>query len=126
MKPFASLVSKIIKRIEVRGNSMAPSFNEGDWLLFYTGPGRWRGNSRSGKSLIGKVVLIRQSPELLIVKRVLRINSENGDEKRYWVEGDNRKPEIEELARDSRKWGYIPAHEVRGKVLFRIWKAKRN
>jgi hypothetical protein len=27
---------------------------------------------------------------------------------------------------DSRKWGYVPAHEIRGKVLFRMRKAKQN
>jgi len=114
MKPFASLVSKLIKRIEVRGNSMAPSFNEGDWLLFYTGPGRWRGNSRSDKSLIGKVVLIRQSPELLIVKRVLRINSENRSEIKYWVEGDNKS-----ASTDSRTWGEISNENIVGVLLLR-------
>ncbi|CAN2244285.1 sod_Ni_protease, nickel-type superoxide dismutase maturation protease [actinobacterium SCGC AAA044-D11] len=114
MKKFASLVSKLVKRIEVRGNSMAPSYNEGDWLLFYTGPGRWRGKSRFANSLIGKVVLIRQSPELLIVKRVLRVISENSDEKKYWVEGDNKL-----ASTDSRNWGEVASSKIVGVLLFR-------
>ena len=93
---------------------MAPSFNEGDWLLFYTGPGRWRGNSRSDKSLIGKVVLIRQSPELQIVKRVLKVNRENSGAKKYWVEGDNKS-----ASTDSRTWGEISNENIVGVLLMR-------
>ena len=93
---------------------MAPSFNNGDWLLFYTGPGRWRSNS-----LIGKVVLIEQSPHLLLVKRVLRVNSSNTGEKTYWVEGDNKS-----ASTDSRNWGEVTSNKIIGVLLLRYHRSK--
>ena len=118
MKPPASYVAKILKRIELRGNSMAPSFNEGDWLLFYTGPGQ-----RRGSGLIGKIVLIAKSPELLIVKRVLRINgsSKKSGATTYWVEGDNKSGST-----DSRNWGEVSDKEIVGLLLFRYHRSDKN
>ena len=101
---------------------MAPSFNEGDWLLFYSGPGQ-----RRGRSLIGKVVLIAKSPELLIVKRVLRCNTENGGVNKsnklnkYWVEGDNKT-----ASTDSRNWGEVSDKEIAGVLLFRYHRSAKN
>ena len=106
-----------LRRVRVSGNSMEPTFREGDVLLV-----RWFSETALELALSSVVVIEREEmPGIFFIKRIQK--SHGGS---YWVEGDNRKPEIEELARDSRKWGYIPAHEVRGKVLFRIWKAKQN
>lgn len=104
---------------------MAPSFDEGDWLLFYSGPGQ-----RRGRSLIGKVVLIAKSPELLIVKRVLRCNTENGGvnksnklnkSNKYWVEGDNKS-----ASTDSRNWGEISDEEIVGVLIIRYRRGAKN
>ena len=98
---------------------MEPSFNEGDWLLFYSGPGQ-----RRGSGLIGKVVLIAKSPELLIVKRVLRCTTENGGVNKlnkYWVEGDNKT-----ASTDSRNWGEVSDKEIAGVLLFRYHRSAKN
>jgi len=106
-----------LRRVRVSGNSMEPTFREGDVLLV-----RWFSETEPELALASVVVIEREEmPGIFFIKRIQKFHGGS-----YWVEGDNRKPETEELARDSRKWGYIPAHEVRGKVLFRIWKAKQN
>jgi phage repressor protein C with HTH and peptisase S24 domain len=70
-----------------------------------------------------KVVLLEREvqPGIFYIKRIQK--SHGGA---YWVEGDNREEGIEELVKDSRSWGYIPAHEIRGKVIRRIGRAKNN
>lgn len=98
---------------------MAPRFDEGDWLLFYSGPGQ-----RRGSGLIGKVVLIAKSPELLIVKRVLRCTTEKAEankSNKYWVEGDNKS-----ASTDSRNWGEISDEEIAGVLIIRYRRGAKN
>ena len=85
---------------------MAPRYRDGDWLLV-----RW-GNS----SKVGSVLLIEREvrPGVFIIKRLLRIDGSD-----YWVEGDNGA-----ASTDSRQWGAIGAHEIIGRVLFRIYRVR--
>lgn len=101
------------KAVELRGASMAPTYNEGDWLLFI-------GLRANLESLVGKVVLIRRASgaglDFLAIKRAIRIDAGS-----IWVEGDNK-----ESSTDSRSWGAISSDEVIGKLLFRYRKGPKR
>jgi signal peptidase I len=113
------------KTVEVRGDSMSPNFNDGDWLLFRLLPAK----VRVGK-LVGKVVLIQRHSEVgtdfLQVKRVIKltgnsnINPNIGNDVKFWVEGDNKS-----ASTDSRSWGALDANEVLGKLKFRYRRARK-
>jgi phage repressor protein C with HTH and peptisase S24 domain len=101
------------KAVELRGDSMVPTYNEGEWLLFI-------GLPANAKSLLGKVILIRRlsgaGSDFLQIKRAIRIDGAN-----IWVEGDNK-----ESSTDSRSWGAISNEEVIGKLLFRYRKGPQR
>ena len=105
------------KAVEVRGDSMSPNFNDGDWLLFRLLPAK----SKSGK-LVGKVVLIQRQSQVgtdfLQVKRVVKVDETN--ETKFWVEGDNKS-----ASTDSRSWGALDSSEVIGKLIFRYRRARK-
>ena len=123
-----------IKSVRVVGDSMAPAYNDGDWLLFRT----VRLSSRSSKGrtkirkISGKVVLIQrqafgwltgdESPrDVLQVKRVTKIDATggiSGDEFGIWVEGDNK-----DASTDSRHWGALKPVEIAGVLLLRYKKS---
>ena len=107
------------KAVEVRGDSMSPNYNDGDWLLFWLLPAKSKSGKLVGK-LVGKVVLIRRHSEIgkdfLQVKRVTKIDESN--ETKFWVEGDNKANST-----DSRSWGALDANEVLGKLIFRYKKS---
>jgi signal peptidase I len=116
------------KAIEVRGDSMSPNFNDGDWLLFHLFPAKSKMASRA-RGLVGKVVLIQRQSEVgkdfLQVKRVTQVsNSPSASDSRkieIWVEGDNKS-----ASTDSRSWGALNHEEVIGKLIFRYRRAKPN
>ena len=127
-----------LKTVEVRGDSMSPNYNDGDWLLFRLLPAKVKPGSKakSGSkvkpsskinALVGKVVLVqRQSQggtDFLQVKRVTKVtkvtsnptkNSKSGNDFEVWVEGDNKS-----ASTDSRSWGALDTNEVIGKLVFR-------
>ncbi len=101
------------KMVEVRGDSMSPNYNDGDWLLFRLLPAKVR---------VGKVVLIQRQSQVgtdfLQVKRVIRVDKSNeSNEIKFWVEGDNK-----ENSTDSRSWGALDSSEIIGKLIFRYRK----
>ena len=99
------------RRVKVAGESMSPSYNDGDVLLV-----KWFEGIPSELPLSTAVVIEREAmPGIYFIKRIQKSHSGV-----YWVEGDNRDPEVENRMNDSRTWGYIPAHEIRGRVLFRL------
>ena len=104
------------KKVEVRGDSMSPNYNDGDWLLFRLLPAKSKANE-----LVGKVVLIQRRSNLgedfLQVKRVIKVHNHN-DEAQIWVEGDNK-----EKSTDSRSWGALDSSEVLGRLLLRYRRA---
>ncbi|MBC7463868.1 MAG: S26 family signal peptidase [Actinobacteria bacterium] len=93
--------------VAVAGDSMAPTYMPGDWLLV-----KW-----GGRFKLGNTVVIEQEerPGVFLIKRFIR--EEDG---KYWVEGDS------ESSTDSRKWGAIPKEEIVGRVLFRIRRNTEN
>jgi len=108
-------VAKLFKAVELRGDSMSPNFNDGDWLLFRLLPAKVR---------VGKVVLIQRQSQVgtdfLQVKRVIKADESNeSNETKFWVEGDNKS-----ASTDSRSWGALDSTEVIGKLLFRYRRAK--
>ena len=113
-------VAKFFKAVEVRGESMSPNYNDGDWLLFRLLPAKSKAKSKANE-LVGKVVLIQRESEFgtdfLQVKRVTQVHNDN-DEARIWVEGDNKS-----ASTDSRNWGALDSDEVIGKLIFRYRRA---
>ena len=116
-------VAKIFKAVEVRGESMSPNYNDGDWLLFRLLPAKSKAKSKANE-LVGKVVLIQRESEFgtdfLQVKRVTQVHNDN-DEARIWVEGDNKS-----ASTDSRNWGALDSDEVIGKLILRYRRAPKK
>ena len=120
------------KAVEVRGDSMSPNFNDGDWLLFRLLPAKSKSNKKANAligKLVGKVVLIQRHSEIgkdfLQVKRVIQVSDSSGSSKasdaiknEIWVEGDNKANST-----DSRSWGALDSSEVIGKLMFRYKKS---
>ena len=113
-------VAKIFKAVEVRGESMLPNYNDGDWLLFRLLPAKSKAKSKANE-LVGKVVLIQRrsnvGEDFLQIKRVTQVHDDN-DEARIWVEGDNKS-----ASTDSRNWGALDSDEVIGKLILRYRRA---
>lgn len=96
---------------------MAPTFTDSDLILL-------RMYDRISNDLpLGTVVIIERElmPGVHFIKRIQKSHAGA-----YWVEGDNRSEDVEPRVNDSRVWGYIPAHEVRGRVLLRIWPLRKR
>lgn len=89
----------------VAGDSMAPTYTSGDWLVVF-----WGGTYRRGQ-----VVLVEREdqPGVFLLKRVI-----GPMEGKIWVEGDNKV-----ASTDSRQWGAISQDEIVATVLFRFMKA---
>jgi signal peptidase I len=124
-------VAKLFKAVELRGDSMSPTYNDGDWLLFRLFPAKARVGKVKARvgNLIGKVVLIQRQSQVgtdfLQVKRVTQLTSNSniapniGNEVKFWVEGDNKS-----ASTDSRSWGALDSTQVIGKLIFRYRRAK--
>jgi signal peptidase I len=119
------------KKIELRGDSMSPNYNDGDWLLFRLLPAKSKMASRA-QGLVGKVVLIQRQSEVgtdfLQIKRVTKVTKNQDSQGQdfqgdveIWVEGDNKS-----ASTDSRSWGALNHEEVIGKLIFRYLRAKPN
>ena len=118
MSIFGALgASRSFKLVKVAGPSMMPTFRDGDVLLV-----RWFSQVESELPLGAVVVIERdEMPGVFVIKRIQK--SHGG---RYWVEGDNKDPDSQSLMNDSRKWGYLAAHEIKAKVLIRIKKTSEQ
>ena len=102
-----------LSAIAVRGSSMSPTYNDGDWLLF------WKfalDDANNSHHLVGKVVVIEREsyPGVLFIKRVVKV-----DQAGIWVIGDNQS-----ASTDSRQWGSLAAPEIRGRVLLRYKRSR--
>jgi len=92
--------------VAVSGQSMAPTYSQGDWLLVL-----WGGGYKAGHV----IVVERESyPGVFLIKRLITRDSEGN-----WVEGDNKSEST-----DSRQWGTISDEEIVGRVLFRYRSAR--
>ena len=109
--PFRKILP--FRAIAVSGNSMTPTYNDGDWLIFKAI--RKEGVS-SLQDLVRKVVVIEREsyPGIHFIKRVVSADSTG-----VWVEGDNV-----EASRDSRQWGALPPEAIIGRVLLRYRRGK--
>jgi phage repressor protein C with HTH and peptisase S24 domain len=90
----------------VRGPSMVPTLRDGDAVLARRG-GR---SARTGDVVLAR---FRSRPDLLVVKRVVRV--EDGG---CWIEGDN-----EFVTDDSRSYGLA---DVEARVVFTWWPRLRR
>lgn len=101
-----------LRTIAVSGNSMSPTYNDGDWLLFK----QMEVKANDLHRVVGKVVVIEREsyPGIHYIKRVTRV-----DDAGIWVEGDNTN-----ASTDSRRWGALTPTEVVGVVLLRYKRAK--
>ncbi len=89
----------------VAGESMAPTFNAGDWLLVM-----WGGSFRRGQAVI---IEREDQPGVFLIKRVVGPIDE-----KFWVEGDNKNEST-----DSRHWGAISEDEIVASIVLRFKKA---
>jgi signal peptidase I len=97
----------------VRGPSMAPTLRDGDALLARRHPGGgWRGGRavRRGDIVVAR---FRARPDLLVVKRAIRIDGSG-----WWLLGDN-----DYVADDSRAYGVA---DVEARVVLRYWPEPRR
>ena len=91
-----------IRRFKVNGNSMLPTFREGQYLLVSS----WFNDLK-----VGDVVVLDQSnQDKKIVKRVAKIQNNQ-----YFLVGDNQKESL-----DSRSFGWVKKEDVLGKVIFSV------
>jgi phage repressor protein C with HTH and peptisase S24 domain len=108
MAKYASMV--------VVGDSMAPTYNAGDWLM-----GRWAKYKLMGAHRIkaGNVIVIEreEQPGIFYVKRVTQTRTSGGHMPTIYVSSDN--PD----GTDSRHWGWLPITSVRAKIWFRFKRA---
>ncbi|MEY5144968.1 MAG: hypothetical protein RL745_335 [Actinomycetota bacterium] len=95
----------MLSRVRVSGQSMAPTYADGDVLLVSA----WLGAGR------GDVVVV-EHPErdgLLIIKRITDVRSEQG-RRQMWLEGDN--PDMSKTD-DSWRFGWVDVVRIRGRVI---------
>jgi hypothetical protein len=101
---------------------MLPTYSSGDWLLarwssfsLKSQTGLLRGIFSGGISVDSAVVIeLPNQPGILYVKRVSKIDRENGQ---LYLLSDN--PE----GTDSRQWGWLSLDSVKAKVLCRVRKS---
>ena len=94
--------------VRIAGPSMEPAVRTGDWWLV-----------RSARAYRPGVVVALWHPlrpELLIVKRIVRIEGDG-----YWVEGDNH-----QASDDSRAFGTVPEGMVVGRLVVRYRRGPRG
>ena len=107
----------------VDGNSMAPTYNPGDWLM-----ARWGDYAVSGFSLfrnkvrVGDAVVVERAeqPGVFYIKRISEIDVTADKYPKVYVLSDN--PE----GTDSRTWGWLPLHYVKARVEFRVKQSKKK
>lgn len=110
---MARLPYRPLRTIAVSGNSMQPTYNDGDWLILKR---IVRVDANRLRRLVGKVVVIEREsyPGALFIKRLKSV-----DGNQLWVEGDNA-----DGSTDSRQWGAIRPEEIVGRIVLRYKRAK--
>jgi nickel-type superoxide dismutase maturation protease len=99
-------------RVEVRGDSMRPTLEPGDWCLATAG----------GRIGTGDMVVVRRPGGLEVVKRITGAPGDNGLAFGEWfVEGDNA-----EASTDSRSFGPVARKAILGRVRLVYWPPDRR
>jgi phage repressor protein C with HTH and peptisase S24 domain len=95
-------LARRLERVAVAGHSMEPGLRDGDWLLVWRDPRRFRG---------GDIVVARDPRDTsrLIVKRV-----REATDSQLWLESDHP-------AHASEVIGPVGRPDVRGRVVLRYW-----
>jgi hypothetical protein len=113
--------------VRVEGNSMAPTYNDSDWLM-----ARWADYSIARNPLtkllhrlqsslaVGDAVVIEreEQPGIFYVKRIADVREPECELAMIYVLSDN------EEGTDSRAWGWLPIHYVKARVEFRVKRVK--
>lgn len=113
--------------VRVEGNSMTPTYQDGDWLM-----SRWADYSMARNLLtkllhrllsslaVGDAVVIEreEQPGIYYVKRIVNVREPEYEIPMIYVLSDN--PE----GTDSRTWGWLPIHYVKARVEFRVKRVK--
>ena len=101
----------------IEGDSMAPTYSAGDWLM-----GRWAKYKLTGfnRIKVGDVIVIErdEQPGIFYVKRISETRASGGHIPTIFVLSDN------EAGTDSRTWGWLPITSVRAKIQFRMKRGK--
>ena len=101
----------------IEGDSMAPTYSAGDWLM-----GRWAKYTLTGfnRIKVGDVIVIErdEQPGIFYVKRISETRASGGHVPTIFVLSDN------EAGTDSRTWGWLPITAVRAKIQFRMKRGK--
>jgi nickel-type superoxide dismutase maturation protease len=109
------MVSRLLLRVEVVGDSMAPALVAGDRLVVLRLPGQNRPLPAPGS-----VVAVRdpREPTRILVKRVASVDPEAGT---LDVRGD-----APDASTDSRTFGPLPRADLVGRVVYRYAPAGRS
>ena len=104
----SALASRCVRRVVVRGGSMAPTLLDGDRLLVVSPP--WRAPART---VVGDVVAVPdpRDPGRVLVKRVASVDRSAGT---VQVLGD-----APDASTDSRDFGPVPLTSLLGRVVHR-------
>ena len=106
----------------VAGESMAPTFSSGDYLIIDELTYNFINEPQKGE-----VVVFRypQDPSKFFIKRIVGLPGEElvvdgvewkMGENEYFVMGDNSR-----FSLDSRSWGALPRENITGRALLRLW-----
>lgn len=106
----------------VSGESMAPTFSSGDYLIIDELTYNFIHEPRVGEVVVFKYPL---DPSKFFIKRIVGLPGEElvvdgvewklGEEE-YFVMGDNTR-----FSLDSRSWGALPRENITGRALLRLW-----
>jgi nickel-type superoxide dismutase maturation protease len=106
MLAFAGVLARCLRRLEVEGESMAPTLLDGDRVLV----------CRCAPARPGDVVALVDPAGRTVVKRVAGIGAAG-----VTVVGDNS-----DLSTDSRHFGPIGPEAIQGRVVWRYWPEERS
>jgi len=100
----------MLRVLKVSGSSLAPLFQEGDFVLVSKIPFLVRPPHP------GDVVVFRRAPYGLLIKRVERVLPDG----KLWVVG------VRPVSVDSYEFGPVARQDLEGKVIFRVKKPNRK
>jgi nickel-type superoxide dismutase maturation protease len=108
-------LGRSVRRVEVAGDSMAPTFLPGERLVVVARP-----FGPPSLPTAGAVVAVvdPRDPSRTLVKRVVAVDRDSG---RFDVRGDNAA-----ASTDSRAFGWVPRSSLVGRVVYRYAPAGRT